>query len=305
MPTTARQLAHLCVLSLILVAGATVPLGLVPVERSVASSAAPAGAGVVEAAAASDLEDGTPPTRGPRTGVAAMTKYTVQDGDTLSSIAVQVGLNISTLQRTNALPSPHDLSIGQTLVVPPENGTLATAREGDTVRSLAARYGAGAEPVGAFNGLEPDDSLIPGVALFVPTGQEDTTPIQPPSPTVRRGATGHFMWPASGTLTQRFWRWHPGIDVANNWGTPLFASDAGRITWAGWGGYGIYVEIDHGNGFSTLYGHMARTHVSVGEYVDRGQQIGLMGSTGWSSGPHVHFEIRSRGVPQDPLRYLP
>jgi murein DD-endopeptidase MepM/ murein hydrolase activator NlpD len=85
----------------------------------------------------------------------------------------------------------------------------------------------------------------------------------------------------------------------------MVASDGGRVTWAGWGAYGIYVQIDHGNGFSTLYGHMARTYVSVGQYVDRGQSIGLMGSTGRSSGPHVHFELHYQGVPQDPLRYLP
>ncbi len=118
-------------------------------------------------------------------------------------------------------------------------------------------------------------------------------------------ATGRFLWPTAGTLTQGFWRLHLGIDVSNREGTELVAADAGRVTWSGWGAYGLYVEIDHGNGFVTLYGHLLQADVGAGQPVQAGQPIGLMGSTGNSTGPHLHFEIRYQGVPQNPLRYLP
>ena len=113
-----------------------------------------------------------------------------------------------------------------------------------------------------------------------------------------------FVWPARGTITTYFWQYHPGIDIANIEGTMEVAADAGQVVFAGWGSYGIYVEIDHGNGFHTVYGHMSRVLVSTGDLVSPGQEIGLMGSTGRSTGPHLHFEIRYQGVPQNPLDFL-
>jgi murein DD-endopeptidase MepM/ murein hydrolase activator NlpD len=307
MPTTPRQLTHLWVLALVLAAGGMVPLGLAPIHTNVTASVATAPAAVIGASAAEPIEtrDSVLRPRKP-TGIQGITNYTVKDGDTLWSLAGRLHLRLSTLEATNSLQNGDDLSIGQLLIIPPEDGFLATARADDSIKTLSSRYGVGADQVASFNGLKADDLLTPGVALFVPSGQEPATTVAPVRSQTRTGtATGRFIWPAPGTLTQGFWRWHPGIDVANSWGTNMAASDGGRVTWAGWGAYGIYVQIDHGNGFSTLYGHMARTHVSVGQYVDRGQSIGLMGSTGRSTGPHVHFELHYQGVPQDPLRYLP
>lgn len=113
-----------------------------------------------------------------------------------------------------------------------------------------------------------------------------------------------FVWPTHGTITQTFFDWHPGIDIANQVGTPEDAADAGRVVFAGWGGYGIYVEIDHGNGFHTLYGHMSAVLVTTGQVVAQGQLIGLMGATGRASGSHLHFEILYQGLPQNPIDLL-
>ena len=114
-----------------------------------------------------------------------------------------------------------------------------------------------------------------------------------------------FVWPTHGVITQSFWRYHPGIDIANSVGTQEVATAAGQVVFAGWGSYGIYVEIDHGDGFHSIYGHMSAVLVKTGETVTQGQLIGLMGATGRASGPHLHFEIRYLGVPQNPIDLLP
>jgi murein DD-endopeptidase MepM/ murein hydrolase activator NlpD/LysM repeat protein len=125
-------------------------------------------------------------------------------------------------------------------------------------------------------------------------------------------AHGSFIWPTYGTITQGFWAWewghrHGGLDIANSAGTPLVAADGGTVISAGWrsDGFGYCVIIDHGNGFKTLYGHMMRQpSVWVGEAVSRGQYLGPMGSTGNSTGPHVHFAIYYNDILRDPLNYL-
>lgn len=120
-----------------------------------------------------------------------------------------------------------------------------------------------------------------------------------------------LAWPTQGTITSGFgYRWgalHAGLDIANNVGTPIKAAKSGTVIVAGWnaGGYGNWVIIDHGGGFSTLYGHMSKIRTSEGASVKQGEQIGDMGSTGNSTGPHLHFETRVNGNAQDPTRYLP
>src|SRR5437868_2684768 len=126
----------------------------------------------------------------------------------------------------------------------------------------------------------------------------------PTDPGALRERIVRFLWPTKGIITQPFWEFHPGIDIANDIGTQEVAADAGRVVFAGWGSYGIYVEIDHGNGFHTIYGHMSKALVSTGQIVGMGQPIGLMGVTGRATGPHLHFEIRYQGVPQNPLDLL-
>ena len=128
--------------------------------------------------------------------------------------------------------------------------------------------------------------------------------------------TGSFGWPCSGVITSYFGprntgirgasTYHEAIDIANSYGTPIYASDGGTVIYAGWmGGYGYLVKIDHGNGYVTYYGHNSSLLVSVGEHVHKGQQIARMGSTGNSTGNHCHFEVRYNGVAKNPLNYLP
>jgi murein DD-endopeptidase MepM/ murein hydrolase activator NlpD len=136
------------------------------------------------------------------------------------------------------------------------------------------------------------------------------------SPAAPAHGSGQFVWPVHGPITSPFgYRtnpfggapdFHPGLDIAAETGTPILAADSGRIIIAGWvSGYGNYIAIDHGGGISTGYGHCSRIDVSVGQDVQRGQVIGAVGSTGHSTGPHVHFEVRVNGRPVDPAPRLP
>jgi murein DD-endopeptidase MepM/ murein hydrolase activator NlpD len=143
------------------------------------------------------------------------------------------------------------------------------------------------------------------------TAQRDNTIdvlTQPASASDPGGSRVHvirFVWPTHGVITQYFWQYHPGIDIAAEVGTQEFATDGGQVVFAGWGSYGIYVEIDHGNGFHSIYGHMSAVLVKTGQTVTQGQVIGLMGATGRATGTHLHFEIRYQGVPQNPIDLLP
>lgn len=123
-----------------------------------------------------------------------------------------------------------------------------------------------------------------------------------------------FQWPVGRFVITSYYgvrgayqRFHTGVDLAAPTGTPIYASKAGQVDVAGWSswGYGIHVILDHGSGVETLYGHMSRLAVRSGQYVDRGELIGYVGSTGWSTGPHLHFEVRIGGATRNPMAYLP
>ena len=230
--------------------------------------------------------------------------YRVNVTDTIDGIAAQAGISVDTRVQVNHLASPLMLSAGELLVVPPIDGTMIAADPTATLDVIAQRYRVNLSSLRAVNGLRADwplpaDVFIPAVttdAAVSSTATADTTGVH--QRVIR------FAWPTKGTITQYFWALHPGIDIANDVGTPEVAADAGKVVWAGWGDYGIYVEIDHGNGFHTVYAHMSKVLVSSGQMVSKGQLIGLMGMTGRATGPHLHFEIRYQGVPQNPLDLL-
>lgn len=245
--------------------------------------------------------------------------YTVAPGDTVSSIAEKFGVSEDTIRWQNDLASKDAIKIGQTLEILPVTGISHKVAKGDTVYSIAKKYDSGAQAVVdfPFNSFSNDETfeLAIGQTVIVPEGVKPETVLWSPIARVRQitpdagsvTATGQFVWPASGLITQNFVWYHPGLDIANNAAPNILAADAGVITTAGWPdgfGYGNRVMINHQNGYQTLYAHLSQVFVVPGQRVNRGDAIGRMGSTGRSTGTHLHFEIYTPGGRVNPLNYL-
>lgn len=227
----------------------------------------------------------------------------------------------------------------QPLYPAPANGPTAPrsskglVRTGDTLLSVAQRYGMTVTDLVRLNPGVESTSLTPGVQLMVaqtapmrahmllalnPTGSgglgwpELPSFPQVPAAPMPGTVAGDYIWPTQGVFSSGYgWRWgrmHKGIDLANSTGTPIVAAKEGRVTFSGWhdGGYGYLVEISHADGSITRYGHNSRLLVNPGQEVRQGEAISLMGSTGHSTGPHLHFEIIAPGMgAMNPLSYLP
>ena len=258
-----------------------------------------------------------------------MTTYEVQVGDTLFTIAERFGLSPSSLMWGNpkTLPDPHWLSPGQILNIMPIDGVLYEWHEGDGLNGVAKFYEVTPEDIINWPGnnltLEAvGDFTTPNIAvgteLFVPGGKGQFITWNMPritrdNPAVARtvgpgfcgtvyeGAVGTstFVWPAATRYISGY-RYQPeinhfGIDIGGSTGVGIYATDNGVIVYAGWNdyGYGNLIVIDHGNGWQTYYAHLDSFRVGCGQSVYQGDLIGLMGSTGRSTGPHLHFEMRS------------
>ncbi|MBN1888163.1 MAG: peptidoglycan DD-metalloendopeptidase family protein [Thermoflexales bacterium] len=242
--------------------------------------------------------------------------YTVQPGDTTQGIAIIYDLEDTTVMWCNPEieDMPDFLRIGQEVVIPPIDGVCHTVKEGDNLESIAAKYKV---DVSAITGVSYNNLIVPGYAiqtgqrLIVAGGQKPYVPkiVTSYTGSVPEGArgTGLFQWPTVGGITQDFWWGHRAIDIGAYTGAEIRAADGGFVSFAGWTdiGYGYLIVVDHANGFSSYYAHCSGFYVSAGEAVSRGQLIGAVGSTGNSTGPHVHFEIRYYGSPLNPRGYLP
>lgn len=246
-------------------------------------------------------------------------QYTVQPGDTVSSIAQKFGVSIDTIRWQNNLTSQDDITIGDTLQILPVTGVSHKVQKGDTVYSIAKKYDANSQAIVDFpyNTFTNDETfeLAIGQVVIVPDG---VMPSETPWSAVARVrqttpdagsvvASGQFVWPVGGIITQYFSWYHPGIDIANNAAPNVLAADSGTVVVAGWpdnSGYGNRVMINHGNGYQTLYAHLSVVYVVPGQTVNRGDAIGRMGTTGRSTGLHTHFEVILNGVHINPLSVL-
>ena len=247
--------------------------------------------------------------------------HTVLEGETLGDIAKRYNLNPNTIMWENDLSNENSIKEGQTLRILPVDGVRHRVTRGDTIFTIAKKYGLDESAAQVivdypFNDFLNDESfdLVVGQSIMVPGGVRPKVAAVPTAvfslvSTPDAGtvsSTGQFVWPAAGGISQGYSVFHRAIDISNRGGGPILAADSGVVTTSGWSssGYGNHVVIDHGNGFITLYAHMSSLAVTAGQTVNQGNVLGQMGSTGRSTGVHLHFEVRTDGGLANPLEYL-
>jgi murein DD-endopeptidase MepM/ murein hydrolase activator NlpD len=272
--------------------------------------------------------------------------HEVRPGDTLVTIARRYGVSVDSLLAINEVITDRDvLKVGLKLYVPTKEGVLYFVRKGDTVTEIAEKFKVKPEDIVNFapNRIPNADSIREGELILVPGGKRPPPPPPPPpvavptparavvatavtaapgavrppvaatpAPAPPRPAGSGWAWPISGRISSYFGPSHPlgiDIDLYGRGGAPIAAARGGTVVFAGGNpccSYGYYVEIDHGDGFRTLYAHLnGPPPVRLGQTVAQGQVIGYAGSSGYSTGVHLHFEIRRSGAPVNPLAYLP
>lgn len=232
--------------------------------------------------------------------------YVVEEGDALSVIAEDFGISLSTLLWANNMGSGTILRTGDRLTILPVSGVTHIVSRGDTIGLIAAKYKADEDDILAHNRLSDDDIIKIGDVLVIPGGSphvQISARISPQTSIYSLARLdGYFALPARGRVTYGLHRYNAvdigGKDYCN---TPIYAAAAGNIITAdgaGWnGGYGKYLKINHPNGTVTLYAHNSQLLVLQGQYVSKGQVVALMGSTGNTTGCHVHFEVRGAQNP--------
>ncbi len=265
--------------------------------------------------------------------------YTVQSGDTLWSIAEKFNIKMDTLFWSNreALPDVHMLRVGLELNILPVDGVYYTANGKDTLQEIANRFAVDPyvildSPFNDLGDLTPEDPPEAGSKIVIPGGVDDYADWvwRPPAVEIASvggpqidfapghpGSFGPVPTGVGGDGTFRsplpwyyvgwtFQQWHRGIDLMAQEGTPVYAADPGVVIFAGWNtwGYGNLIVLSHGNGWTTYYAHLSYLWVGCGTWVNAGQLIGEVGTTGRSSGPHLHFEIRQNGEPLDPQQFI-
>jgi LysM repeat protein len=234
--------------------------------------------------------------------------YTVQPGDTPGGIALNFGISLNTLLWANSIRNANLIKLGDELIILPVTGVQYEVKKGDSIGSIAKKFKADEGEILSFNGLAIGESLGVGITIIIPDGELTPTSASPSTGSqLSRYANlpveqpGYYLRPILTGRRSRGIHGFNGVDLADRCGLPVLGSAAGTVIIsrsAGWnGGYGKYVVIAHANGTQTLYAHLSSILASVGQFLAQGSQIGTIGSTGNSTGCHVHFEIRGAKNP--------
>lgn len=270
--------------------------------------------------------------------------YTVEPGDTISTIAHKFGVNIGTVLWANNLTARSTIRPGTTLRIPAVSGVLHTVQKGDTISRIAAKYGSNEESILAFNKLASEATLRIGEEITVPGGTPPATaPIVSRQPVATRpdvpisriankatdiyqelsgkndnrakpedvketeaANKSKLLWPTKQRVINQYYGWkHTGVDLDGDYTDPIYASEDGTVETAGWnsGGYGLQIVINHGGGTKTRYAHASKMFVKAGDKVKRGQVIAMVGTTGRSTGTHLHYEVYINNKRVNPLAY--
>ena len=230
--------------------------------------------------------------------------YSVKKGVIIGDLAAEFGLNQDSLISVNGIRNTRLIQIGQVLRIPNQDGILYTVKANDTLEAIAEKNEAEVEAIQTANELF-SQTIHPGTVLFIPGGRLDWVNLQEINgdlfiwPVTSRRITSSYGYRISPfTSTRQF---HSGLDISSPMGNPVRAAMSGRVSLAGWDNtFGNYVIISHHSGYRTLYGHMSRIRVKAGAYVGTGELIGDVGSTGLSTGPHLHFTVYKNGVTVNP-----
>ncbi len=252
-------------------------------------------------------------------------RYEVQEGDTVIGIAERFGIasNYILWNNIDIIPDEDFLSVGDEIQVPSVGGILHGVRYGETLLEIAERYAASIVDIIEVNRLDREGSIYADTTILVPGGRIVARPaaVVRPAPAATAGPSSavaaapqtssafNFVWPTRDSITSYFGPSHPlGIDIKAPVGTPIKAAADGTVIFVGGTrccSYGLYVEVQHDGGFTTLYAHLASFAVSSGDEVTAGTVLGFAGLTGRTTGPHLHFEIELDGVRRNPMIYLP
>lgn len=251
------------------------------------------------------------PTNRPRSEVVP---YAVASGDTLSSVSTKFNVSVESVRWANSLGDSDTIQPGSNLKIPPVSGVVYQVKEGDTLDTVAKYYSADKQTIAdfPFNYIDDTLSLRVGQTLYVPDGvvPKPVAPAKPAAPRIANTGfvvgSGMLSWPVAPTISQYFSWYHTAIDIARPYGTPIYAAASGRVidskkqtTSFGW-----YCIVDIGNGYTVAYAHMSNLGCYEGQWVERGQYIGAIGTTGRATGPHLHLEVRRNGVAVNPLSLL-
>jgi murein DD-endopeptidase MepM/ murein hydrolase activator NlpD len=233
--------------------------------------------------------------------------YTVKRGDSISKIAAARSVSMDAIIASNGITNARRLRVGEVIRIPNMDGIPYTVKKGDTLLKISAAQGVPLEAILDANDLQ-SDSISPGTVIFIPGAKMKAEDL-------KRALGELFIYPLRGRLTSPYgWRhdpingarrFHAALDLAAPAGTPIKAALEGRVVTLGFNSvYGKYIILNHGNGFQTLYAHMNATSAAQGAYVQQGAKIGEVGSTGYSTGPHLHFAIFKNGKAVNPLELL-